>query len=379
MQDDYDAILAYLNNYKTLHGMDKLWELFAQHGEHRILSSRIVYVLYNSLFGAIDFTHIIYLGNLQLIFVYILCIHFIRKAIPRQWFMGSLVAGFCLFDLNNWENADFAMACMQNYGVVLWLFLAIYLYGKSGKAWILPALFIQVLAIYSSGNGMIAMGFVVIYNLLRRDWLRGAVSGLALMVCAPLYFVHYVAPPTGHPSTDVVKVATYFLNVVSAHASFEGQALHIIVGIASVAVFLMVLPVGRRLQIKKEALSLLCISGFIWASMLVAAIFRSNVAGVTPFSSRYMIYPNTLLILIFVFVLYKLKDRKAVTAIAVLFLAGVLCVYNMNMRGGRDGFNAFYKAKMDIKPFYPDTTIAQHILDASCVNGVYCTYRNARL
>lgn len=372
MQDDYDAILLFLTKYKTLHGADKFWHLFVQHGEHRILSSRFVYVVYHQLFGSINFRHIILLGNLQLVAVYALCVYFIRKALPQHWFMASLVTSICLFDLNNWENADFAMACMQNYGVILWVFAATFLYSQQHKASLIAAILVQVVAIYSSGNGMIAMAFVVMFNLLRKDWLRTAVSASVLVICAPLYFVGYNTPPTGHPSTDVVKVGSYFFNVISAHASFDGAMLHIIAGVATLALYFAVLPVTKKLKIPSGILPLVCISGFVLASMLVAAVFRSNVAGVAPSSSRYMLYPNLLLAFVFIFFVYKFADRRFMKPAAIALLVVIACVYNMNMRGGRAGFDAFRAAKLDSKPFYPDTAVAQQILETSCKSGVYC-------
>src|SRR4051812_42559084 len=78
-QDDYGATLDFLCQYKLAHGTDKIWLLFSQHNEHRILSSRIVYVLYNQLSGTINFRHIIILANLQLLLVFVVTVALIRQ------------------------------------------------------------------------------------------------------------------------------------------------------------------------------------------------------------------------------------------------------------------------------------------------------------
>src|ERR1017187_10328490 len=84
-QDDYAAILDFLCHYKRAHGIDKFFMLFVQHGEHRILSSRIVYVLYDSIFGNINFRNIIFIGNAQLLFAYSILIIFIKKCLAKYW------------------------------------------------------------------------------------------------------------------------------------------------------------------------------------------------------------------------------------------------------------------------------------------------------
>src|SRR5205807_2536586 len=82
-QDDYNAILEFLCKFKQADIADKFWLLFSQHGQHRIFQARVIYVLYDSIMGKVNFRDLIFIGNLQLVVVYFVFIYFIRKAIPR--------------------------------------------------------------------------------------------------------------------------------------------------------------------------------------------------------------------------------------------------------------------------------------------------------
>jgi hypothetical protein len=152
--DDYYAILDFLCRYKNTQGADKFFLLFSLHNEHRILSSRIVYVLYYCIFGHINFRHIIFIDNFQLLLAFCVLLVFIKRCLRRYWFIASFVSGLCFFDLSNWENADFAMAGLQNYGIILWFMLSLLFYSMPGRKYLIAGLLFQIVCIYSSGNGI---------------------------------------------------------------------------------------------------------------------------------------------------------------------------------------------------------------------------------
>src|ERR1039458_9187098 len=63
-EDDYDAILSFLCNTKKTNGFDNLSLYLSQQNEHRILSSTIIFSLYDHIFGTINFRGLILIGNL---------------------------------------------------------------------------------------------------------------------------------------------------------------------------------------------------------------------------------------------------------------------------------------------------------------------------
>src|SRR6266542_1891938 len=71
IMDDYEAILQFLLNFKSASFGEKLALMFSQHAEHRLLFSRIVYVTYYTLFGHVNFKHIIFIADLQLLAIFL--------------------------------------------------------------------------------------------------------------------------------------------------------------------------------------------------------------------------------------------------------------------------------------------------------------------
>lgn len=96
IMDDYDAILAFLNNWRGADLMGKLSLLFQQYNEHRLLHSRIVYVLYYSLFGNVDFRNLILLADLQLVIIASVSVYFIRMSGAPFDFDNSLCFGLLI-------------------------------------------------------------------------------------------------------------------------------------------------------------------------------------------------------------------------------------------------------------------------------------------
>ncbi len=370
--DDFGAILEFLSRYKTTHGIDRFWLLFSQHNEHRIFTSRVIYVTYYSLFGTINFRHIVFLGNFELVLIYVLLLSFAKKIIPRYFFIAALVAGISLFDLCNWENANFAMACVQNYGIFLWLILSLFFYSKPGKGFMYLGLLFQVLCIFSSGNGVVAAGVIALFNVLSLNKTKSVLSIAGLVLFAPMYFIHYTAPSTGHPATDIVKIAVFFFNMLGADIIFEHSAAGVVAGIIKLSLFLLAIPLGKKILERKDAQPVLCIALFVIASIGVTAVFRCNVAGVPPNSSRYMIYPHMLTTLIFILLAARFQDRKLLIPVAIAFTIAVSFAYKINFRWGSDNLAGLHNSMISNEFNFPDKEAARRITNDACRLDIYC-------
>lgn len=369
-QDDYGAILDFLLKYKTAHGVDKFWLLFSQHNEHRILSSRIVYVIYYNIFGNVNFRNVIFIGDAQVVFILIIIISFIRKLLPDYWFIPSLVTSFCLFDLNNWENANFAMASMQNYGVIFLFCLSLFFYTKEKNVFILLAILVQLMVVFSSGNGIVASACIVGYAVISKSKLKIIVSSLALLVSAPLYFLHYNTPPTGHAATDFSKVLVYFFNLAGAHIASGELVARVLLGIGSCAVLLPL--VIKKPRFEHNVLPLLSILSFLLGSMLVTSVFRCNVAGVPATSSRYLVYPNFLAAIIFILLAYKLNGRIYAKPALLIVAVLMFILYNTDRLHEKGSLASMRAILTGTDYFYPDKEVAKEITDNACQQGIYC-------
>jgi len=372
LQDDYLAILQFLNKYITAKGIDRFFLLFSLHNEHRIFSSRVVYVVYYSLFGDINFRNLIFIANFQLLILFYALLVFIKKCLPTHWFIASFITALCLFDLSGWENADFAMAAMQNYGIFLWLALSLLFYSLPGKKNMIAGLLFQFICIYSSGNGIVAGIIITLFNMLSGDRKRMILSSSVLLLLGPLYFIHYNPSPTGHPATDISKVVRYFFWLAGAHVIIDKEMPAVCFGIFVIVVFAIFFPVNKKLRINTPILPLACMSLFLILSMGVVALFRYNVAGVVPNSSRYLIYPHLLMALIFIFMLYRFQNKKAIFPMAACCIVLLLIQYRTNCNWGRDCMPALQHNLQYTDYYTDDKALSKQIADESCNRKIYC-------
>jgi len=368
--DDFYAILDFLNNYKKAGIADKIVLLLSQHNEHRILSSRIVYVLYYSLFNTINFEHIIYLNGIILLQIYILVLYFFKKAAPQSFMVLAWITSICIFDLNNFENAIFPMSGVQNYGIILLFLAALYFYGLEGKRNIYIAVFFQMLAVFSSGNGNIASLFIVLSQLLiSKNRNKQVISFVVFIVSAVLYYTNY--KNTGYNSTsftlELSKFVPYFLNIIGAHFAFR-QGVYW--GVALLVALVIFFPVDRPFKIKKEVVPLICITGFILCSMGIMAIFRGNLPIEFSYSSRYLIYPQLLVAITVAFAVIKFGNKQAQILVTCSLL--LLYVYSINYPHGKMCFEAFSTNLKHDDYGYGDKEAAKKIADESCRLNIYC-------
>lgn len=369
-QDDYGASLQFLCKYRAAAtAADKFFLLFIQHNEHRIASSRLIYLIYYKLLGSLNFVHLIVLANLQLVLILGIATGFIKRASPGFWIIPSLLLSICLFDVNSWENADFAMAGMQNYGVILWFMAALLFYSKSSK-WLPLAIFFQVLCIFSSGNGIIATLVLIAYNILAKNKVNAILAVVFGAVCSCLYFVHYMALPSTHPAFDIVRIAGYFLNIAGAHWSIDAIVQRAIGAVLCIAGLLFVI----RVKLDKRYLQLLAIAGFLIATMAEISVFRSGMPGNTSFSSRYLVYPNFLFALIIGLWLMKSHDKPVALPLSILSIGLAVYISIRNFDQGIGGFRYLNNILQTTDYYFPEQgkSEAKAISDQSCQFGIYC-------
>ncbi|GAB3783425.1 hypothetical protein GCM10028818_41410 [Spirosoma horti] len=163
--DDH-ALRAFLFNFdreSTLTG--KIYQLFRQHNEHRIVFDRLVSTLDYQLFGKLNYVHLMLVGNLSLVgllWVFMAALRRSRPDVSDQSALYAVPIAWLLFNLSQWENMFWGMAALQNFSVVLWVIAAFYFLSYTTH-WRL-AFVAGVLATITSGNGLMVwpLGFLIL-------------------------------------------------------------------------------------------------------------------------------------------------------------------------------------------------------------------------
>ncbi|MFD2569116.1 hypothetical protein ACFSUS_00635 [Spirosoma soli] len=141
----------------------KIYQLFKQHNEHRIVYDRIITVIDYWLFGKLNYIHLMIVGNLAVVGLLAIFISVLRRS-GRSVFYAVPVA-FLLFNLSQWENMFWGMAALQNFSVVLWIVLALYLLSYTNRLSL--AVLSAVLATLTSGNGLTVWPLGAVLLVLR--------------------------------------------------------------------------------------------------------------------------------------------------------------------------------------------------------------------
>lgn len=367
-QDDYDSILNYLIEYKKASFYEKIGLLFSQHNEHRLLLSRIACNVYYYLFGCVNFRHLIIFNIVPILSIFLFLSAFIKKSIPNHWFLGVFALSICLFDLNNYENADFAMAGIQNYGVIAVFLASMYFYSLSNNKVLPLAILFQAVCIYTSGNGGIGAIIILLYCILAKDRLRIISSLLVCLIFIPLYYYKYSAQE--HFFTlDIPKVFSFFMHVISTHFSFKYA---MVFGVLIVLGFITFLPIKRGFKFMMESNPILCVLLFLFGSTVAMSLVRSSLPIECANASRYFIYSHLIVGMVFVLFLAKYPSRRFTSHIATLFMLVLGYVYVKNYEDGKNGFQAFYHMSVNYEYNYPDSVRAKTITDESCRQKIYC-------
>lgn len=360
--DDYEAILGTVLNWKHASSVgEKLLTLFQQHTEHRIVWTRSIVMGYYYLFGDINFKNLILIGDLQLLIAGVVLVYFIKQYGGKYWQQKACLACICLFDLNTYEAADWAMTSLQNYGVLMFFMLSLLCWSK-GK--VTPALIFQAIMIVSSGNGMIGALSILIFLIMKGNG-RYFIHSLATTIVTCLsYFAGYHR----NESTQQFDIATgieYYIKMLGAHFSFDLAAA---LGIFVIVMLIYVLR-KKAIWIKKEAWPLLAVLAFALLTMGTITVFRSCVPGAQFQTSRYLIYPELIIGIIAVFFVTDLT-RLAAAIVLLLF------TYTHNYEFGKAGFIRTEMRLEGILYWHPNQKYAKETVDEACKEDIYCIEEN---
>ena len=338
--DDHALKYFILNFEKTTSFNDKIKLLFAQHNEHRIVLTRLFALLVVFLKGNLDFKWLMFLGNLSLfgilvIFYKILIINKkpIISAIPLVW----LLLTASLYEIFFW-----GMTSVQNFWVIfLALFSFYHLSYKSSKYSFLLALVTSLLALLTSGNGLLVgiIGFVILglikeYKLL---FLWMIFNGILIFY----YFFFYTQRPDSAASLHEFSLMAFMKNTIV----FLGVALdsfwilpflRVKIAIAAaIVLFTFFVVVAFKLLNKNKLVNenqnflfLFSSTLFILGTAAIIVLSRLNYGTDILFTSKYKIYSTlfAMLLCCYFLVIQSTKTYKLTLLISMIF--GILIWLN---------------------------------------------------
>ena len=300
--DDYDALLGFLNTFRTT-PHPALYFLTALHGEYRLFFEHAILLLQLYLLGHISFSDLAALGNLSVLLLAAVLWRIFLPQLPLgRRLTLFLPVPFLLFQLQYFEDLDYSMTALQNLPVVPFLLATLLFLHRAGNKAFAAALLTLTLTVAASGNGLflIFIGAAVLLQQ-RRPRALAAWSTLSLALLAAYFFRYPFAQLLHHPAAThhsvltqfLVRKPIFFLAFLGSAAGHPIHAASVALGLALLALFAWLIQ--QRYPQRNPLVAWSVFSVLFTAAGVAYTRAEYGVFGAI--SSRYGLYSDLLLIL----------------------------------------------------------------------------------
>jgi hypothetical protein len=340
--DDFDAFLAFLNRVRDETGARvRLALLFAPHNEHLIALPRALGLFSLALLGRLDFAllNAVACAELALLCVGLL-LAFRRDAPLAQRLLPFAPAALLTLHPQYWTALLWPTTSLSNFGVMAFAALAFALLTRPGRAAGAGAALAAFAALFSQGNGVLALPLAPAVPWLcgarRRAAAAAAVAGLLLVLYVALQERAAAAADLGVNLRHPGRALAYALNLAGCAPGFSQPWLSPLLGAALAAASAVLL--WRGLARRSPALFALLL--FLWASLAANALVRAHQGAATPLlQPRYRFYSALLLALTHLSWLELARGARreraglrAALAVSLLFCAASFAAYAGEVR-----------------------------------------------
>jgi hypothetical protein len=381
--DEFDTVLDLLLALDS--GIDArgfFERIFAINNEHRMMTSRLLFVASWWLTGTVDFRVIGAIGNLFLValcLTLVISVHTTERRIRL-----AVILAFLMFQFGHFENLLWSGASIDHFQVVALAVGSIVLIARGTIAALIGAAVLSLLATFTLAHGLVMwpVGALMLWRARRRGafWSWAALAGAAGL----LYFQGFEVN-SGHPlaSTDAAgayHVLIYWLSLLGAPLALGHASVAPFSGLALVAATGWLLLKGKW----HHEPVMFHVVLFCGGALALIAIGRSEVAG-GQLQSRYMVLSGLAwTAMIFTAIEYASHPLRPLRLLAacVPLLAAFNVASNVHFLPavesfieGRDSAALRFKqhGRLGHSPFrlYPVPERANQLLTAAAKRGLY--------
>lgn len=302
--DDFDAILGFSNQYSLTNGVDSFLMLLGQHNEHRVFFTHLFTILTIKTVGNINFPVLIFMGNLGWLLVILVFWRYAKQHAIS--FVEFLPVPIVLLSFSHWGMMTWAMTSIQQYWQILFCLLCIYNLC-AGRNFFATVFF--VMAIFTSGGGLVLAPLIALYFFIRRQWMQLICA--VFLICTLLFIYFYVLPYTPPGASKLFDSIAHPLRFCAFFFGFLGGAFNFsLLGPVSyictgVVLFYLVLRNSRQIYLQNDFVTwVLC---FILMCALLGAINRSDLGIEGGGASHYSVYSLLLICCLYLLAMTHIK------------------------------------------------------------------------
>lgn len=336
--DDHAFKATILNFEKADNVGDKLYELYRQHNEHRVLLTRLVAIIDYKIFGRINYEHLMFFGNLALLLIWWLLTRFFKPLAGAVWY--ALPIATFWFSLAFWENTFWGMAAIQNIWVVAWAMLTFWRLSRADKYWwwALPTAF---MGMFTSGNGLFIFPLALGILLLQKRRKITAVWVVFSILSITLYFWDYQSPPTDLSASGGIRAMLHsyvlFCGSLAEGLPFGNFPYQMPIWMGRLTLFVslsMLLYILRSYWKRNfilDSFDYFYLGGtlFALATGLIVTYSRTGLGAEIMLTSRYKLY-SALLLSFNIAYLTRLVSSVFREVLTVTFVVGASYLYVCN-------------------------------------------------
>lgn len=185
------------------------WEaLTSPFPEHRLIFSRSVVLLFNTIFGHINLVWLMIVGNI----CWALCAIVFYKAFQslkiNLWYFVPIM--WLWFNIQFNENIFWGVSSLCNFGVLIFVISSLYFTVFEREKLYLSIIF-AVLATYTYGNGMLIFPIIIGIHLIRRAYFNLVATSVIFLLIAFIYFSDFkpITQNLNFSDTDQVKAGFF--------------------------------------------------------------------------------------------------------------------------------------------------------------------------
>ncbi len=308
--DDYDTVLAYLNMPESL----RCQIFFYQHNEHKIAWTRLMVEGYYRIVGKINFVHLIYLGNLALLFMFFSLSGIFKR---QKNLILFVPVSYLLFQPQAWENMTWVTGSIQNFYILFFALMTFYFWNKKTLFGYAIASIFGVIATYTGANGLLIFFILLAWEC--REFIKKPKSitifqqdnfpskkrllsllillGVTSLLCYS-YFNNYDSVAGNHPYgikllSQPLVLFKYIITFLGSYMEPFGKGLVFLTG--AVEVILILLLTYKGYDQKNPVIYYFLL--FILSSIFITALGRAGLGVEQALSSRYRSFSIMVLIL----------------------------------------------------------------------------------
>jgi hypothetical protein len=305
--DDH-AIRLFVDTYQW----SKFSSIFDFHNEHRLFLTRSVALISNAINHSLSFKILMYFGQMSLVGL-MFCFVYLNRRLDLSKLPLLIIALF-IFNFSTYENSLWGMAAVQNHTVMFFAIASIISIVSENKYAFGFAVFFSILAIYTSGNGVLVpiIGLILLFFKNNQKGLK--YWFFIHLVILILYFIGF--ENSGGEKPDIEDL---FLNFFALNGSlvFPLPIISLKTGLiylAGIFNLLFATWVLFRLFIIRNSgtklLSYIGIQAFLIGTLAAISISRNDYEILTLLSSKYKIYSFLILGVSIFYVLDSIKSIK---------------------------------------------------------------------